>query len=86
MSDGKINIRDLSIKCGRCGEYQTLCSWEPGDGFNAYSFECEGGACDPSMSRTVLEVPAVLDLFYEAHPESACGGTCGTPRDESEVE
>ena len=83
MSDAKINIRDLSIRCGSCGEYQTLCAWEPGDGYNAYTFECENGVCDPARSRTLVEVPVVLDLFYEAHPESACGGACGVPPEES---
>jgi len=82
--DGKINIRDLSIRCGRCGTYQTLTSWEPGDGFNAYVYECENEVCAPVETRTILEVPVVLDLFYEAHPESSCGGACGPgPRDES---
>lgn len=76
--DGKINIRDLSVKCGACGEYQTLTAWEPGAGFNAYVYECEGTTCDAARSRTVLEVPVVLDLFYEAHPESSCGGACGS--------
>ena len=83
--DGKINIRDLSVKCGACGTYQTLAAWEPGDGFNAYVYECEDGPCDPSRSRTVVEVPVVLDLFYEAHPESACGGSCKPGGKESAV-
>ena len=82
--DGKINIRDLSIRCGRCGTYQTLSAWEPGDGFNAYAYECEDTGCDPAASRTILEVPTVLDLFHEAHPESSCGGACGTPKEPTE--
>jgi len=67
-----INIRDLSIKCGRCGTYQTLVGFEPGDGFHAYVYECEGGPCDPGATRTIIEVPEALDLFYRRHPD--CGG------------
>lgn len=81
--DGKINIRDLSVKCGVCGTYQTLSAWEPGDGFNAYTYECESGPCEAEKTRTVVEVPVVLDLFYEAHPESGCGGSCATGGKES---
>jgi hypothetical protein len=82
--DGKINIRDLSIRCGCCRAYQTLVRWEPGDGFHAYIYECEDTGCDPEASRTVVEVPVVLDLFYEAHPESSCGGACGPAREDGE--
>lgn len=81
--DGKINIRDLSIRCGRCGVYQTLVAWHPGDGFHAYTYECEDTGCDPEASRTVLEIPEVLDLFHEPHPESACGGACAPSGDGS---
>lgn len=73
-----IDIRDLSIRCGRCDTYQTLTSWRPADGYNVYTYECENGACDPADTRTLLEVPVVLDLFYQAHPESVCGGACGS--------
>lgn len=74
-----INIRDLSIKCGRCDRYQTLTAWEPGDGYNRYTYECEDSGCDPAQTRTLLEVPEILDLFARKHPESACGGSCGPP-------
>ena len=67
-----VNIRDLSIKCGRCGTYQTLVGFEPGDGYHAYVYECENGICPPGETRTVLEVPEALDLFHRRHPD--CGG------------
>lgn len=88
--ENMINIRDLSIKCGVCDTYQTLSGWEPADGFNVYTYECENDACRPQATRTLLEVPTVVDLFARRHPESACGDTCGvaaapaaadTPRD-----
>jgi hypothetical protein len=76
--DSMINIRDLSIRCGRCGTYQTLASYEPGDGYNIYTYECDNDACRPEQSRTLVEVPVVLDLFARRHPESGCDGGCGT--------
>ena len=67
-----INIRDLSIRCGRCGEYQTLCDFEAGDGFNRYTYECDDSPCVAEETRTELEVPVVLDLFKKKPP--MCGG------------
>jgi len=67
-----INIRDISIRCGRCLGYQTLCGFEPADGFNVYRYECETEGCDPATTRTLVEVPVVLDEFYRKHPD--CGG------------
>jgi hypothetical protein len=61
-----INIRDLSIRCGRCDTYQTLVAFEPGDGFNSYTYECEDSTCAPEATRTIVEVPEVLDLFSQA--------------------
>ena len=69
----KFNIRDISIKCGHCESYQTLTGFEPGDGFNTYRFECDNDACDPKVTRTLLEIPVVLDIFSQKHPD--CGGT-----------
>jgi hypothetical protein len=63
-----INIRDLSIKCGRCRQYQTLASFERRGEWNVYSYECEDGACDPAMTRTLVEVPAALDVFANRDP------------------
>ncbi len=69
----KVNIRDLSIRCGHCNTYQTLTGFEPGDGYNIYTYECENDECDPAVTRTLVEVPVVLDVFYQKHPD--CGGT-----------
>jgi len=71
-----INIRDLSVRCGRCMNFMTLASYAPRDGWNAYTFECETGGCDPATSRTVVEVPIERDEFAQKHPD--CGGSCGT--------
>lgn len=64
---GMINIRDLSIRCGNCDRYQTLTAFSQEDGYNVYVYECESDSCRPSMTRTLLEIPEVLDLFA-THP------------------
>lgn len=69
----KINIRDISIRCGHCNSYQTLSGFEPSDGYNIYTYECKNDTCDPAATRTLIEVPVFLDIFYQKHPE--CGGT-----------
>lgn len=63
-----INIRNLSVKCGHCNTYQTLCTFEPGGDWNVYTYECENDICDPEKSRTVLEVPTDLDEFARRDP------------------
>jgi hypothetical protein len=63
-----INIRDLSIKCGRCGTYQTLCGFAKGDGVHVYTYECEDTGCEPTATRTLLEVPIELDMFAKRDP------------------
>lgn len=64
-----INIRQLSIRCGHCGTYQTLCHFRPGEDWNAYTYECENDRCDPEVTRTLLEVPVELDAFARRDPE-----------------
>lgn len=64
-----INIRDLSIKCGRCGGYQTLCGFRRSGDSNVYTYECENQVCDPATTRTLLEVPRHLDEFARRDPE-----------------
>jgi hypothetical protein len=71
-----INIRDLSLRCGRCLNFMTLTEYAPREGWNTYTFQCDGGSCDPVASRAVVEVPAELDEFAQKHP--ACGGGCST--------
>ena len=63
-----INIRNLSIRCGHCSQYQTLAAFERRGDWNVYTYECEGGACDPRMTRTLVEVPAALDEFANRDP------------------
>lgn len=63
-----MNIRDLSIKCGRCGEYQTLVHFHRGGEWNVYTYVCENDICDPDVTRTLLEVPAQLDEFARRDP------------------
>jgi len=58
-----INIRDLSIRCGQCMNFMTLASYEPREGWNAYTYQCDGGTCDAAAARTVVEVPVTLDEF-----------------------
>ena len=53
-----VNIRNISIKCGHCGTYQTLCSFARRDEWNVYTYECENDVCDPAVTRTLVEVPA----------------------------
>ena len=70
-----LNIRDLSIRCGRCLNYQTLVAYRPRDTWNVYVYECDATTCDPEASRTLVEVPQALDEFAQTGP--GCGGSCG---------
>lgn len=63
-----VNIRNISIKCGHCGAYQTLCGFSRREGWNVYTYECEGTGCDPEVTRTLVEVPEELDEFARRDP------------------
>ena len=63
-----INIRYLSIKCGQCGTYQTLCGFARSEDQNVYTFECENDVCDRDVTRTLVEVPRHLDEFARRDP------------------
>lgn len=78
-----INIRDLSIKCGNCGTYQTLSAFARRDEWNVYTFECESERCDPKVTRTLVEVPRELDAFARRDPEWRGGGKHGDEGDGS---
>lgn len=68
-TSGMINIRNLSVKCGHCGQYQTLMTFsQTGDGWNVYTYECEDQVCDPELSRTHLELPHDLDEYAHRDP------------------
>jgi|GEM_PF-1256465 len=64
-----IDIRNLSVKCGRCETYQTLVRFARREGWNVYIYECESALCDPNTSRTLLEVPVSLDIFARRDPD-----------------
>lgn len=64
-----INIREISIKCGHCGTYQTLCGYERSEDRNVYTYECENDVCDPKVTRTLIEVPSELDEFARRDPQ-----------------
>ncbi len=72
-----INIRNISIKCGRCDRYQTLCGFARREEWNVYTYECENDTCDPTITRTLVEVPAELDEFAHRDPEWRGGGRHG---------
>jgi hypothetical protein len=63
-----MNIRDLSIRCGHCGTYQTLCGFAGGEERNVYTYECENEVCDPAVTRTLVEVPREIDEFARRDP------------------
>ena len=64
-----INIRNLSVKCGSCMTYQTLCDFRREGDWHVYTYQCENGLCDPEMTRTLVEVPAELDEFARRDPD-----------------
>lgn len=64
----RIDIRNLSIKCGHCDSYQTLSHYSRRDGWNVYTYECENDVCDSAVTRTFLEVPEALDSFARRDP------------------
>jgi hypothetical protein len=73
-----INIRNISIKCGNCGSYQTLSAYDRREDWNIYTYECDGTPCDPAVTRTIIEVPADLDEFARRDPEWRAGGRHGS--------
>ena len=77
MSEDRINIRDISIKCGHCNNYQTLTAFSRRQDWNVYTYECENQVCDPAMTRTIVEVPSQLDAFARRDPTWRGGGRHG---------
>lgn len=69
MEPSSINIRNISVKCGHCGTYQTLCGFQQREDWNVYTYECENDTCDPNVTRTLVEVPRELDEFARRDPE-----------------
>ena len=64
-----INVRDLSVKCGSCGTYQTLMAYRREGDWNIYTYECEDSPCGREVTRTLIEVPVDLDEFARRDPE-----------------
>ena len=68
MTVESINIRNISVRCGHCGTFQTLCGFARSEERNVYTYECEDTPCDPSVTRTLVEVPVELDEFARRDP------------------
>jgi len=68
MERSPINIRDLSIKCGQCQTYQTLVHFRRDGEWHVYTYVCENDACDPEVTKTLVEVPVELDAFARRDP------------------
>ncbi len=85
MSD-RINIRNISIKCGNCNTYQTLSAFNPREDWNVYTYECDNQSCDPAVTRTYVEVPREIDDFARRDPEWRGGGRHGEVGDGSPEE
>lgn len=79
MSDREntINIRNISVKCANCHEYQTLAAFGKREDWNVYTYECEDTGCDPEVTRTLVEVPRHLDEFANRDPNWRGGGRHG---------
>jgi hypothetical protein len=77
MAEEKVNIRNISIKCGNCNTYQTLTSFGRRDDWNVYTYECENEICDQKVTRTIVEVPRDLDSFARRDPSWRGGGKHG---------
>ncbi len=73
----RLNIRNLSVKCGNCDTYQTLSGFAQAGESNVYSYECENDICDPAVTKTLIEVPRELDAFADRDPEWRGGGRHG---------
>ncbi|MDH3253576.1 MAG: hypothetical protein OEM62_01180 [Acidobacteriota bacterium] len=63
-----VNIRDISIKCGNCDTYQTLCGFGSRGDSHVYRYECENTVCDPAVTRTFVEISVELDEFARRDP------------------
>ncbi len=77
MTASKINVRNLSIKCGNCNTYQTLAHFHRAGEWNVYTYVCENTSCDPEVTKTYVEVPRELDEFARRDPEWRGGGKHG---------
>ena len=84
--DEQIDIRNISVKCGHCNTYQTLTHFGRRDDWNVYTYECENDTCDPAITRTLVEVPRVMDVFARRDPAWRGGGKHGAEGDGDPVD
>ena len=66
-----VNIRNFSIKCGYCGEYQTIITFRRIDeDWNEYTYVCDSDLCrqETDRSKTLLEIPSDLDEYARRDP------------------
>lgn len=66
-----VNIRNFSVRCGRCDQYQVIVAFARLDEeWNLYTYECDSEPCvsEPSVTRTFIEVPVDLDEFANRNP------------------
>ena len=75
MEHADLDIRNLSIRCGACMNYKTLVGFSKRDAWHVYAYECDDGTCDVEATRTLLEIPAELDVFSRRHPDCGGGGS-----------
>ena len=65
---GGVNLRLLSLRCGTCGQYQTLTAFERRRGLNVYRYECETSPCVEEGRFLLVEVPVEVDDFARRDP------------------
>ena len=66
-----VNIRNFSVKCASCGNYQVIVGFRQIDeDWNEYTYECDQPPCSSEVerSRTVLEIPSALDEYARRDP------------------
>jgi hypothetical protein len=77
-----VDVFMMSVKCGNCGKYQTIVSFEKRADDNVYTYECDWDAspdCDPNVTRTIVEVPKHLDNSTRRHEEVSYPEKPGEP-------
>lgn len=85
-----VNIRNFSVKCGRCGAYPDLAVYEPAEEVNTYRFECDVSTHGDPCPQIILEIPTELDEFANRDPKWGGGkvhaGADGAETDGAEAE
>ena len=76
-----VDIRDITVRCGNCNEFQTLVDFRRREGWHVYVYECDGTGCDAAVTRTLVELPAEIDEFARRDPEWERGRHEAAPPD-----